>query len=258
MKKSSPEFFRDLDENLIENVVPKYANFFGKIEQYGTKRKIKLLLSPFKKAYQKKVNLFKFIYYNLFSKNVKTDWFKDGVFYPHAHTVIEFQKGAVLELHGPFDFGLKKVTGSKLETRLLLEANSKMVVNESARIMYGSDVEVFKNAELIIDELGTNINFTLICGKKIELKGHVSAGRDVDIRDTNAHLIAMDGYKILRPVLIENHVWLCSNVHVCPGVKIRAGSVIAANTIVQQNVPAHCLFGGTPAKIIQDKIAWKL
>ena len=68
----------------------------------------------------------------------------------------------------------------------------------------------------------------------------------------------MDGYKILRPVLIENHVWLCSNVHICPGVKVRAGSVIAANTVVLQNVPAHCLYGGSPAKIIQENIAWKL
>lgn len=257
-KCSREKFFEDLDKDTIENVVPKHSAYFGKSAELGLKQKVKLLLWPFAKAYRKKINIFKFVYYNFICKNIKTDWFNDGVLYPHAYTVIEFQKGSVLELHGPFDLGQKKVAQSKLETRLLLEVNSKMVVNESARIMYGSDVEVFKNAELIVDELGTNINFTLVCAKKIELKGHVSAGRDVDVRDTNAHLIAMDGYKILRPVLIENHVWLCSNVHVCPGVKIRAGSVIAANTVVQQNVPAHCLYGGTPAKIIQEKIAWKL
>lgn len=257
-KCSREKFFEDLDTDFIENVVPKHATYFGKSAKLGLKQKVKLLLRPFAKAYRKKINIFKFIYYNVICKNVKTDWLNDGILYPYDYTVIEFQKGSVLELHGPFDLGKKKVARSKLETRLLLESNAKMIVNESARIMYGSDVEVFKNAELVIDELGTNINFALVCGKKIELKGHVSAGRDVDIRDTNAHLIAMDGYKVLRPVLIENHVWLCSNVHVCPGVKIRAGSVIAANTVVQQNVPAHSLYGGSPAKIIQEKIAWKL
>lgn len=252
------EFFKDLDVDLVENVVPKYAAFLGKSTRTSLKQKIKLLLRPFAKAYQRRVNLFRFVYYNFFCKNVKTDWLNEGVLYPYSKTVIELQKGSILELHGPFDLGKKKIAHSKLETRLLLETNAKMIVNESARIMYGSDVEVFKNAELVIDELGTNINFTLVCGKKIELKGHVSAGRDVDIRDTNAHLIAMDGYKILRPVLVENHVWLCSNVHICPGVKIRAGSVIAANTVVQQNVAAHSLVGGTPAKVIQQNIAWKL
>lgn len=262
-KQSAPKcdrdaFFEDLDKNLIEDVVPKHSAFFGKVQKISLKRKIKLYLKPFKTAYKKKVNLFKFAYYNIFCKNVKTDWLNNGLLYPHSNTVIEFQKGALLELHGPFDLGTKKVRSSKLETRLLLESNSKMVVNDAARIMYGSDVEVFSNAELIIDELGTNINFTLVCGKKIELKGHVSAGRDVDIRDTNGHFILIDGYKILRPVLIENHVWLCSNVHVCPGVKIRAGSVIAANTVVNQNVPAHCLVAGCPVKIIQEHIAWKL
>lgn len=257
-KCSREKFFEDLDKDLIENIVPKHATYFGKSTGMGLKQKTKMLLRPFLRACQRRVNLSRFVYYNLFCKNVKTDWFNEGVLYPYSKTIIEFQKGSVLELHGPFELGKKKVSRSKLETRLLLETNAKMIVNETARIMYGSDVEVFKNAELIIDELGTNINFTLVCGKKIELKGHVSAGRDVDIRDTNAHLIAIDGYKILRPVLIENHVWLCSNVHVCPGVKIRAGSVIAANTVVQQNVSAHSLVGGNPAKVIQEKIVWKL
>ena len=257
-KCSREKFFEDLDNDLIENVVPKHISYFGKSANVSLMQKMKLFLRPFVKVYHEKINVFRFIYYNFFCKNVKTDWLNDGLFYPYAYTVINFQKDAVLELHGPFELGKKRVVGSKLETRLLLDVNSKMIVNEAVRIMYGSDIEIFKNAELVIDELGTNINFTLICGKKIELKGHVSVGRDVDIRDTNAHLIAMDGYKILRPVLIENHVWLCSNVHICPGVKVRAGSVIAANTVVLQNVPAHCLYGGSPAKIIQENIAWKL
>jgi coenzyme F420-reducing hydrogenase beta subunit/acetyltransferase-like isoleucine patch superfamily enzyme len=262
-KQKSPDcdrdaFFEDLDKDLIENVVPKYVAYLGHSEKISAKTRVKKILTPFYHAVKKHINPFRFLYYNFFCKNVKTEWMSNGVIYPHAHSVIELQKGSVLELHGPLDLGTKKVKRSKLETRLLLETNARMVINESARIMYGSDVEVFKNAELHIDELGTNINFTLICGKKIELKGHVSAGRDVSIRDTNAHTIAIDGYKVLRPVLIENHVWLCSNVHVSPGVKIRAGSVVAANSIVVQNVAAHTLVGGNPLKVIQNNIAWKL
>ena len=251
-------FYNDLDKMPIEEAVPKYLQFFGQGKKIGTKQKIKQLLHPLIQAYKKRVQPFSFFYYNFLCKNVRTDWLKNGVLYPYANSVIELQKGSILELHGPFDLGKKKVRGSKLETRLLLESNAKMIVNEAARIMYGSDVEVFRDAELNIDELGTNINFTLICGKKIELKGHVSAGRDVCIRDTNAHTIAIDGYKILRPVLVENHVWLCSNVQVSPGVKIRAGAVVAANSVVVQNVAAHTLVGGNPLKVIQNNIAWKL
>jgi len=262
-KQKSPEcdreaFFEELDKDLIEHVVPKYATYFGHNKKNCAKIRVKKILTPFFYAIKKHINPFSFLYYNFFCKNVKTEWMNNGVIYPYAHSVIELQKGSILELHGPLDLGTKKVKHSKLETRLLLETNAKMVVNEAARIMYGSDVEVFKNAELLIDELGTNINFTLVCGKKIELKGHVSAGRDVCIRDTNAHTIAIDGYKVLRPVLIENHVWLCSNVQVSPGVKIRAGAVVAANSVVVQNVAAHTLVGGNPLKVIQNNIAWKL
>ena len=251
-------FFENLDKDLIENVVPKYAAYFGHAEKISAKTRVKKILTPFYHAVKKRINPFRFLYYNFLCKNVKTEWMNNGVVYPYAHSVIELHKGAVLELHGPLDLGTKKVKHSKLETRLLLETNAKMVINEAARIMYGSDIEIFKNAELLIDELGTNVNFTLICGKKIELKGHVSAGRDVCIRDTNAHTIAIDGYKVLRPVLIENHVWLCSNVQVSPGVKIRAGAVVASNSVVVQNVAAHTLVGGNPLKVIQNNIAWKL
>lgn len=90
------------------------------------------------------------------------------------------------------------------------------------------------------------------------MKGRVSLGRDVSIRDTNAHIIAIEGYKVLRPVIIENHTWLCSGTVICPGVKIKEGAVVGACSYVIQNVPAHTLVSGHPAKVVMKDIAWKL
>ena len=90
------------------------------------------------------------------------------------------------------------------------------------------------------------------------MKGRVSLGRDVNIRDTNAHIIAIEGYKVLRPVIIENHTWLCSGAVICPGVKIKEGAVVGACSYVIQNVPAHTLVSGHPAKVVMKDIAWKL
>lgn len=254
-------FFKDLNEDLIENVVPKYVGYFGEKKTYSTKWKLHHLLYIVRKAWAygqgKLGTLSKFVYLNLINKHVKTDWLNEGIIYPTPYTVIELNKGSFLELHGPLVVGDKKIRKSKVETRLLLENNARMTVNEDSHFGYGSDIEVFANAHLSMDHCGTNYNCTIICGKQIEMHGRVSIGRDVSIRDTNAHLIAMDGYKIIRPVTIENHVWLCSGASVCPGVKIKAGAVVGSNSYVIQNVPAHSLVSGNPAKVVQRDIAWK-
>lgn len=262
-KANREAFFRDLDKEPIEEVVPRYVGYFRSNSSNETlKGKLKLLLKIAKKAWHhtqgRPKAVLQFIYLNLLCKKVKTDWWHDGIIYPTPYTVIELQKGSLLELHGPVVIGSKKLRKSKVETRLLLERNARMTVNDDCHFDYGSDVEVFTNAELSMDHCGTNYNCTIICGKRIEMQGRVSLGRDVSIRDTNAHLIAVDGYKILRPVIIEDHVWLCSGATICPGVKIKAGSIVGANSYVIQNVPAHTLVSGNPARVVQHNIAWKL
>jgi acetyltransferase-like isoleucine patch superfamily enzyme/coenzyme F420-reducing hydrogenase beta subunit len=262
-KADREAFFRDLDKEPIENVVPRYVGYFGSRSSAETlKGKLKLFYKIARKAWHqtqgRPKTVLQFLYLNLFCNKVKTDFKHNGIIYPTPYTVIELQRGSVLELHSPLVVGNKKVRKSRVETRLLLERNARMIVNDDSHFGYGSDVEVFANAVFTMDHCGTNYNCTIICGKRIEMHGSVSLGRDVSIRDTNAHMIAIDGYKILRPVIIEGHVWLCSGATICPGVKIKAGAIIGADSYVIQNVPAHALVSGNPAKVVQHDIAWKL
>lgn len=257
-------FFRDLDRKAIEEVVPHYFSFHEKERRFKTqfKKKVKSIIKPFILAlrYSQYNPWFfsRFLYFNFFCRHVKTDWTNNGFIYITPYSVIEFHTGSKLELHGPFMLGVKRFRKSKEETRLLLEKNAHMLVAERFCLGYGSNIEVFANAYLGIDNCGTNYNTTIICGKRIELKGRVSLGRDVSIRDTNAHIIAIEGYKVLRPVIIENHTWLCSGTVICPGVKIKEGAVVGACSYVIQNVPAHTLVSGHPAKVVMKDIAWKL
>lgn len=257
-------FFHDLDRKAIEEVVPLYFPFHEKERGFKAqfKEKVKLIIRPFVLAlrYSQYNPWFfsRFLYFNFLCKHVKTDWANNGFIYITPYSIIEFHTGSKLELHGPFMLGVKRFRKSKEETRLLLEKNAHMLVAERFCLGYGSNIEVFANAYLGIDNCGTNCNTTIICGKRIELKGRVSLGRDVSIRDTNAHIIAIEGYKVLRPVIIENHTWLCSGAVICPGVKIKEGAVVGACSYVIQNVPAHTLVSGHPAKVVMKDIAWKL
>ncbi len=63
-----------------------------------------------------------------------------------------------------------------------------------------------------------------------------------------------DGYHDLeyaKPVTIEDSVWVASNVTICGGVTIGENSVICAGSVVTKDIPAGCLAGGVPCKVIR-------
>ena len=50
-----------------------------------------------------------------------------------------------------------------------------------------------------------------------------------------------------------NDVWIGQNVTVMPGVHIGDGAIIAANSVVVKNVPAYCVAGGNPCRLIRKR-----
>lgn len=51
-------------------------------------------------------------------------------------------------------------------------------------------------------------------------------------------------------VVIEDYVWIASNVIILPGVTIGRGSVVASGAVVTKDVPSMSIVGGIPAKVI--------
>ena len=54
------------------------------------------------------------------------------------------------------------------------------------------------------------------------------------------------------PVVIKNNVWIGEGVAIMPNVIIGENSIIATNSVVTKDVPANCVVGGIPAKIIKN------
>jgi acetyltransferase-like isoleucine patch superfamily enzyme len=52
-------------------------------------------------------------------------------------------------------------------------------------------------------------------------------------------------------IVVEDDVWLGSNVVVTDGVRIGKGAVVAASAVVTRDVPAHTVVAGVPARVIR-------
>ena len=51
--------------------------------------------------------------------------------------------------------------------------------------------------------------------------------------------------------VVGNDVWIGQNVTVMPGVHIGDGAIIAANSVVTRDIPAYCVAGGNPCRVIR-------
>ena len=85
-------------------------------------------------------------------------------------------------------------------------------------------------------------------------------GRNVIIYDSDFHAIYnKNGIACNppKPVKIEDHVWLTSNIIVQKGVTIGKDSLITAYTTINRDVASHSIFGGNSVgKLIKDEVAW--
>ncbi len=58
-----------------------------------------------------------------------------------------------------------------------------------------------------------------------------------------------------NPIIIENDVWIASNVTVKEGVRIGNGAVVAMGALVIKDVPPYAFVGGNPAKVIKFRFS---
>lgn len=59
---------------------------------------------------------------------------------------------------------------------------------------------------------------------------------------------------IVRPIRIEDHAWVASNVFVGPGVRIGEGAVVGACSVVLADVEPWNIVGGNPLRFIKKRV----
>lgn len=60
-----------------------------------------------------------------------------------------------------------------------------------------------------------------------------------------------------KDVIIEDDVWIGTNVTILKGVTIGCGSIIAAGAVVTKSFPPYSIVGGCPAKLLKKRFSDK-
>lgn len=198
------------------------------------------------------------IHLNIFCKQVSSNILAGKFIVVNKYCILDISKTGKVILDGVFNFGLKRIKGSHLESRLLVENGAELYVG-SGNIAYGADIEVFEDSHLHLGHnIKFNINSTIICGDCIEIGDDVCFGRDVTVRDNSGnHFISRKVFKNKRPVVIGQHTWITEQSIVMPGSKIGVGVIVGAGSLVQGKLPNFTLATGRPAVVVDEDIFWK-
>lgn len=263
-KVDREEFFKDMECMPFKDLVRKYVKISSELP-LSNKDKLKntarFLLGVKRVCGWNLGTICKNIYYNLLCKAVKTNITEGKFMLIHKHCTFDIARTATIELGGILDFGSKRIRGSVLESRLLVDPHGKLITKGGVSIGYGADIEVFRDANLTFGaDFSSNINATIICGHDITFDEKVSLGRDVTVRDNNGeHFISRRAYKNVRPVFIGKHSWLCEGSVIMPGTKLGAGVIVGARSFVAGGkFKNFTMLSGAPAVVVDEDVFVKM
>ena len=111
---------------------------------------------------------------------------------------------------------------------------------------YGCFIHMGRNVFL-------NYGCKLVDGGAIRIGNDVLIGPGCTIVTAN-HAVnpgkRRQGYMRLKPVTIEDNVWIGAGVIICPGVTIGRNSVIGAGSVVVKDIPGDSIAVGNPCRVI--------
>ncbi|RKR14773.1 transferase family hexapeptide repeat protein [Maribacter vaceletii] len=109
-------------------------------------------------------------------------------------------------------------------------------------------------------KIGSNINFN---GLRVFGLGEVNIGDNfhsgrnckiiTDIHNYNGNSLPYDSTYIIKKVIIEDNVWLGSDVTILGGVTIGEGAIVQAGSVVVKDVMKLAIVGGHPASKFSER-----
>lgn len=204
-----------------------------------------------------KVSFLQFIYYNFLCKKVHRE--KHAYLIPYRGSVIKLRKGSALYLNGNLLINTGRMWGVSENCYLLLGPNAVLKISKRTHITYSCRVVLGPDANMEIGSMGCNTGCEIVCLNSITMGYNVMIGWDVTIVDGDGHPVGYgenEKKETTKPVIIGNHVWLCSGSHIMKGSKIGDGAIIGAKSFITGRVKPGAMTSPMPAKVIMQNVGW--
>lgn len=185
-------------------------------------------------------------------------------------TKVDFIRKGCIEIEGDIHrsmikigvTGLDGVTGDrKTHIRFGKEPSAKVIFKGDAVIARGALLAADRGTLIFGKGFSANNNFYVSCNDRIEFGDHTMIGWEVKVRDSDNHTIIQDGEEKIShaPVRIHDRVWIASYCDILKGAEVGEGSVVAYRSLVTKTFPqSNCMIAGDPAKVLAEKIDWKI
>lgn len=151
----------------------------------------------------------------------------------------------------------------RIERLPYIVGNGDIVVGDNCflcgRVDFVFNDRVFDDAVISIGDhtfVGHNTSFN--AAREIRVGSHCLIAGDVRIADFDGHPLNPEERRFnatvqasdVRPVCIEDDVWIGHGVIVLKGVTIGAGSVVGAGALVHRDIPPRSIAVGNPARVV--------
>lgn len=157
-------------------------------------------------------------------------------------SLAEFGKGSVINY--PF-----RIKGTNTYT----PGVKYIHIGEGVSIGSGSTIFATRAHVYIGKRSFSGPNLTIMTGDHpADIKGKfIADNRKIDLEQQGVDISKYD-----KDIVIDEDVWLGSNVTILKGVHIGRGAIIAAGSVVTRSMPAYSVGGGIPARVI--KFRWSV
>lgn len=124
-----------------------------------------------------------------------------------------------------------------------------------------SKISIADGSKFSIGDNSGMSSVSIICKERITIGENVNIGAGCLILDSNMHSTdwrvranrKMDSPQkaAKAPIIIEDNVFIGARCIITKGVTIGRCSMIAAGSVVVKDIPANCIAGGNPCKVIK-------
>jgi acetyltransferase-like isoleucine patch superfamily enzyme len=137
--------------------------------------------------------------------------------------------------------------------------DAKIIIADDVIIENGFEVAIARDAKLILGK-GCYVahNFMANGGKDIIIGEYCQFAKNVSINASD-HGMKRDCLMIEQeysnsPIIIEDDVWIGTNVCINKGVVLRKGSIVGANAVVTKDTEEYSINAGVPSRKISERV----